>query len=140
MRAKIEKLFFYTFILNSRNSHTNSKETDHFYITVRCTTFLKGLENEFNGHVWATKDTLPNDSYHYEDQLCQFSEFEMHAFTKMNGFLDFPLFYYRKQQKIQANKAFLSHLVIQIAYIDVLSLKITLAHFKEIFFTLFNNF
>ena len=44
-----------------------------------------------------TNDTLPNDSYQYKGQLCKFSEFEMHAFTKMTGFLDFPLFYYRKQ-------------------------------------------
>ena len=55
-------------------------------ISVRCTTFLNGLDNEFNGHVGETNDTLPNDSYDYEDQLCQFSEFEMHAFTKMTGF------------------------------------------------------
>ena len=50
--------------------------------------------------LWATNETLPNDSYQYKGQLCKFLEFEMHAFTKMNGFLDFPLFYYRKQKKI----------------------------------------
>ena len=44
-----------------------------------------------------TNDPLPKDSYDYEDQLCKFLEFEMHAFTKMTGFLDFSLFYYRKQ-------------------------------------------
>ena len=70
-----------------------------FCYLVRCTTFLEGLENEFNGHVGEINDTLPNNSYHYEDQLRQFSKFEMHAFTKMTVFLDFPLFYYRKQQK-----------------------------------------
>ena len=70
---------------------------DKYILAVRCTTFLEGLENEFNGHVGETNDTLPNDSYQYKGQLCKFSEFEMHAFTKMTGFLDFPLFYYRKQ-------------------------------------------
>ena len=45
----------------------------------------------------ATNDTFPNDSYQYKGQLCKFSEIEMHAFTKLTGFLDFPLFYYRKQ-------------------------------------------
>ena len=37
------------------------------HITVRYTTFLEGLENEFNGHVGATNDTLPNDSYDYKN-------------------------------------------------------------------------
>ena len=44
-----------------------------------------------------TNYPLANDTYDYEDQLCKFLEFEMHAFTKMTGFLDFPLFYYRKE-------------------------------------------
>ena len=64
---------------------------------VRSTALLGGLENELKSNMGVNDNTLPIDSYHYEGQLCQFSEFEMHAFTKMNEFLDFPLFYYRKQ-------------------------------------------
>ena len=44
-----------------------------------------------------TNDNLTNDSYHFEGQLSKFSKIEMHAFTKMTGFLDFPLFYFRKR-------------------------------------------
>ena len=43
--------------------------------------------------LWATNDNLPHVSYKYKGKLCTFSEFEIHAFTKMNRFLDFPLLY-----------------------------------------------
>ena len=66
-------------------------------LTVRCTTFLKVLEIESEGDVCATNDTLPNYSYHYDDQLSKLLEFEMHAFPKMTGFLVFSFFYFGKQ-------------------------------------------
>ena len=64
-----------------------------FVPAVKCTTFVKGLENEFKSHVGVTNDTLPNDpndsNDYYEGQLSKFTEFEMHAFAKITGFLVF---------------------------------------------------